>query len=283
MLDDYERLALNDINDWYQRGPSGVRASLRSFTRPLGRPVDAMMKTAAAQKAMAPVEAVYREGFRAISHTVPVDRIVLDYGQSHPSVSALDHVRRLSLRHPDSATKSFALTYPGTAGAQGLALGAAGGLPGVGQAAGLALVAADIAALGALSMRMVADYGAHYGFDPKDRREHIFMQGVISLMGVDDQLQKAALMGELNRVAIDISRRATWAELRKRPIVRVIEQGFSKVGSQLFKRQLAIAIPLVGAGAGAAINATYISDLATHSRMAYRKRFLTEKTALSQG
>lgn len=274
-LDDYERDARKEIEAWYHRQAQTSDNPLTMLNRALNSGVGKALSLPGVRDAVAALDPVLRGGFATAAKTIPLQNVVAEYAEQ--GAGDLSEIRGISLRYPDQATRNFGPWYMAGASAEGAATGGAALIPVVGNIAAVALIGADLVAVTGLGMRLVCDHAAHYGYDPNDPREQIFMQGIFGLVGVAAGVEKTKLLQELRVVASEIARRATWAQLRKHVAVNAIEASLGKVGVTLVKRQLAVAVPIIGAGAGAAANAWFMSTLDDQARYAYRRRFLDDK------
>ena len=274
-LNQYEHDALTEIDAWYAKQLEPSSNPFRHASKLIGDGVGAVVKIPGLREAMQAFEALLQRGFVAAAETVPVSKVAEEYMDQ--AVTDIAGIRTISLEFPDAATKNFGYWYASTASAEGAVFSASALLPVIGNAAALALMSADIAAVTGLGMRLVCDYAAHYGYDPRDKREQLFMQGVMALAGTGGHAEKAALLQELGQVSILIAQKATWEELRKHGSVKTIEAAAKALGVKLIKRDLGVLVPVLGAGIGAAANGWFVSQLDDQARYAYRRRFLQEK------
>src|SRR3954467_10189693 len=77
-----------------------------------------------------------------------------------------------------------------------------------------------------------------------------------------------------------VARRATWEQLRKNAVTRVVEQVFARLGIRITQRKLGQAVPIVGTVFGAGMNAKLFMSVTDDAEHIYRERFLRERYGL---
>ncbi|MGA4995976.1 EcsC family protein [Nonomuraea bangladeshensis] len=143
-------------------------------------------------------------------------------------------------------------------------------------------VASDVVISLALLSRAVAEVAVHYGYDPREPEEELVLMEVLNYSGVASLLMSktAALVG-LSRLTQMMMRRATWKQLGKEPLVRVVLQIFKLLEHKLTKAQLANVVPIAGVILTAGLSFNMLYSAIDDATRLYRARYLAEKHGLS--
>lgn len=88
-------------------------------------------------------------------------------------------------------------------------------------------IAGDVSASLALLGRALAEVAVHYGYDPKEPEEEIFLMGVLSYSTATSLEGKTAALAALSRLSQRMMRRAVWNELQRDVLVKVIQRVFA--------------------------------------------------------
>lgn len=152
-----------------------------------------------------------------------------------------------------------------------------------GTSAGVAVaaVASDVVFSLALLGRAVAEVAVHYGYDPREPEEELFLMGVLNYSMASSSTSKTAALASLSRLTQKMMRRATWNELGKEPLVVVIQQIFKLLGLRLTKARLANAVPIAGIFVAAGLSFNMLHSAIDDATRLYRARYLAEKHGLS--
>lgn len=229
---------------------------------------------------------------KASDATLRRQAVVAAYAKRGHDVSELSDIHKLDLSDIDDAKPRLGLSYTtfsavggagtGLAVSGGELLATAGGIfgAGAGAAPGAATVAGAIAAdtvlvLGAMT-RAIAHTAAYYGYDTELPQERVFALGVLNF-GMAQQTGKNVAYVQLNKLVNDLARRATWAQLNKNSVTRVVKAFYERFATRLTKQKLGQAVPVVGIVIGAGLNARLLSNLTSDAEHLYRERFLREK------
>ena len=124
--------------------------------------------------------------------------------------------------------------------------------------------------------------GSCYGFTGDTEREREFVLSVLAVAGASSVAQKQAALVTLRQLQITIARQ-TFKKMAETAAQRTL--GFESaiiaardlaksLGVNLSKRKMLQAVPVVGAGVGAAVNVKFMSDVAWAARRAYQGRWL---------
>lgn len=138
-------------------------------------------------------------------------------------------------------------------------------------------VAADAASSIALLGRIVALAAAEYGYDVRDPEEEVFALGVISVGSAGSPAVKMAALASLSRLTQQMMRQATWKQLNKHGLVKVISIVFKALGLRLTHQKLGQAVPVAGILINGGMSAQMASQTYQRARDIYRLRFLSDK------
>lgn len=142
-------------------------------------------------------------------------------------------------------------------------------------------IAGDIGTSLAFLGRSVAEVAVHYGYDPDEPEEELFLMGVLSYSTAASLQGKTAALAALSRLSQQMMRRATWNELNKDVLVKVIQSVFTKIGVRLTHRRLAQLVPVLGGLISAGLSYDMQNRALDDATRVYRARFLAERHGLS--
>jgi len=223
--------------------------------------------------------------------------VVAAYSKRGHVVTDLEDIRKLDLELVDKVKPRLGLRYASgtaiTGAATGLAVSGgeilatvgtvasagAAAAPGAGTIIG-ALAADTVAVLGAMT-RAVARTAAFYGYDTERPQEQVFALGVLNF-GLAQQTGKGAAYLELNKIVQALARNATWAQLNRNSVTRVMQVVYQQLGIKLTKQKLGQAVPVAGILIGAGLNARMLARLTEDADRLYRERFLRDKYGLPE-
>ncbi|MFB9315100.1 EcsC family protein [Nocardioides plantarum] len=154
-----------------------------------------------------------------------------------------------------------------------------------GATAGVAAgaIAADVVASMAIMGRVIGRVAAEYGYDVRLPDEEAFALGIISLGTAGTAAEKVAALASLRRLANQMMRQATWAELNQSVLVQIIRRTFDALGERLTKQKLGQAVPIAGVLINAGLSAQMADSTYRTARDVYRLRFLSEKYDIDPG
>ncbi|WP_197289486.1 EcsC family protein [Saccharothrix sp. NRRL B-16348] len=233
---------------------------------------------------------------KASEATLRRKAVVAAYAKREHTVGELSDIHDLDLSDIDKVKPRLGLSYTtfsaiegagaGLAVSGGELLATAGGIfgAGAGAAPGAGTVAAAMAAdavlvLGTMT-RAIAHTAAYYGYDTELPQERVFALGVLNF-GMAQQTGKSIAYVQLNKIVNDLARRATWSQLNKNGVTRIVKAFYERFALRLTKQKLGQAVPVVGIAIGAGLNARLLSNLAGDAEHLYRERFLREKHNLN--
>ena len=222
--------------------------------------------------------------FEPALRSVGEAKVVSRYRKRHPDVRSLDDVRGLGLRERDAfrlPRGGYATAAAIEGGASALAVTGAEVSATVsgGVTAGVVVlsVAADSVASLALMGRAVGRVAAQYGYDVTLPEEELFAMGVLSLSTASSLGAKAQAMTALSRLTQEMMRHATWEQLNKHLLVKVIDRVYLRLGIRLTHRRLAQVVPIAGAVVNSALSAHLADQTLRRAQAVYRLRALSDR------
>ena len=258
----YEQRVFKQLRAW-QAEPPGWGSRL--LAKPGGKVAEAVQVLVPATALRAALEGADRLG-RKLSD----ERSLL----KRAGVAQLSDLRERPLEANDRLARTVARRALALGGATGAVFGVAG-------AAGLV---ADVPALLTLAMRTIHRIGLCYGEKPAAGDERRLALGVFALVSANSMQEKSLALEALRSGSplLDAAwrdgvERATERELAKDAAVYSLQNLARAIGLNLGKRKIAGSIPVVGAAVGAAVNAWYLSDVATTARFTFQERWLRER------
>lgn len=259
---EYEKSEFNSIQKWEHEPPNIVNQALGVVSAP----VVWLAQKLVPQKA---IEGCLNLANAAGSALADTSDILRDGG-----VSKISDLKTGKLEVCDGIANSvhnWALAF---ATAEG---GAAGFF-------GLAGMAVDIPALITFSLRSIHKVGLCYGYESITGEDERFILNVLSAAGANNPTEKMAAITTMRSIQQMIMK-TTWKKMAE----TAAEKSFSKeagvmaikalakqLGINITKRKALQAIPFIGAGIGATMNAQYINDICWAARRSFQKRWLDD-------
>jgi hypothetical protein len=155
----------------------------------------------------------------------------------------------------------------------------AGAVPGT--LALMGVLAADAAATLGTAARIVAETAAHYGYDPSDPAEEVFLASVLGAAIAGSQGAKAVAHHEINHVAGLLARRAPKEVLKNVKLAHALPQIWPRLVERLTHNQMGKLIPGAGVAVGFGLNAALMKRASDEAYFAYRERRLRDRYAES--
>jgi hypothetical protein len=213
-------------------------------------------------------------------HGYPVDNLA---GIRDLDLKIVEHIRPKHMDVLYAATAGFEGAVAGgvISGGEALATvgsvasGGAAAAPGVGTIAWA--MAGDAAFVLSAGSRAVAHTAMHYGYDPKDPGEALYMMTVLNLGTAATAGAKYVAYRELSQLAQGLARRKTWAVLEEHLLTKVAQKFAKDMGTRLTQRKLSQFVPVAGIFVGAGLNYNTLDDICDAAYWAYRERFLHDK------
>jgi len=217
-------------------------------------------------------------------------RVVARHKKHQHPVASLGDLRRLDLEQIDEVRgRGASWYYPALAALSGAGAGLviSGGELVVTVSAGVAAapsggaivgsLAGDAAIVLGLSSRVVGEVALHYGYDPEDPAEKLFVMSIVNAGSAMSAAAKTAAMTDISRLTQALVRGKTWAVLNESVVTKVSQQAAKAFGFRLTQKGLGKAIPAFGIVVGSTLNWTTLESIVDAADIAYRRRFLLEK------
>lgn len=258
----YEKQQIESIASWEKEPPSVVNQALGVVSKPLVWVAQKLVP----QKA---IEGALSLANSAGSFLADTKDILRD-----GNVAAIEDLKHTKLEVCDNLANSVHNWAMGLAAAEG---GAAGCL-------GLAGMAVDIPALITFSLRSIHKIGLCYGYESKSAEDEKFVLMTLSAAGANNPAEKAASVLAMRQIQQTLLKQ-TWKkmaetaaknQLSKEAGIIAVKNLAKQLGINITKRKALQAIPFIGAGIGATMNAQYVNDICWAARRSFQKRWLEE-------
>ena len=219
--------------------------------------------------------------------SVSIDRRIKELRKQHPEIGDASPFHVLDLRALDKGRPKQLLPFMGAVGSSVASLAITGAevssTVSGGATAGVVVlaIAGDVSASLALLGRAIAEVAVHYGYDPNEPEEEIFLMTVLSYSTASSLQGKVTALAALSRLSQQMMRHAAWRELQRDVLVKVIQTVFKSIGVRLTQKRLAQVVPVVGGAVSAALSYDMLDRALRDSTRVYRVRHLAEKHGLS--
>lgn len=274
LLTPYEKGVRAEIERWQDEKDGVLTKALGVADRPVewayGRIPDAGRRNL--ERAILGVIEMLRDASR---WTYPDSGIVREARRS--GIGVADY-RELS-RHDIEDLDGIARRYFGSNKIVAALEGAGCGLGGV------ALLAADVPALFAISFRAIQQIGSSYGFDMEDPDMLPVVMSVFSVGTTASNTAKRVALRDMRTAAVALGRNLTYREVAKATrtgvVVGLLKENTKHlpktIATNITKRKLAQAIPFVGVAIGVGFNYWFVSNTTRAAYMIFREMHLTRK------
>lgn len=176
------------------------------------------------------------------------------------NVRSIEELQHKDLRLSDTLADSVHNWAIGIAGSEGLATGIGG----------TATIIADIGIVITLAFRSIHKIAMCYGYEVNTDAEKKFVLDILSVSSANTlRERKEALIALRSR----IMQRKMMEEILMSSLIKKLAK---QLGINLTKRKAMQLIPVVGAGIGAAVNASYMRDVIWSARRTYQKRWIAD-------
>lgn len=255
------------IKAWENEEPGVVSKTFGKLLSPVGKIISAVVPESVIESAINAANA-------AAQYLTDTADVLRD-----GNVECVEELRTKDLKLSDQLADSVHNWAVGIATAEGGAVGATG-LPGL---------IADIPFITTLALRTIHKIGVCYGFTAdasNAEEEKAFVLGVLAAANASTLGEKAGFILGLKQISVLIQRNA-WKKLAEmgsasflaKSIVSV-RQAAKLIGVNLTKRKASQSIPFIGGAVGAALNASFINDIAWAARRSYQRRWLEENKVI---
>jgi hypothetical protein len=219
--------------------------------------------------------------------SVSLDRRERRLRKRHPEVGDVSPFMALDLQSLDKGRPRQVIPLANAAASAGASIAVTGAEVSTTVSGGATLgvvaiaIAGDIAISLGLLGRSIAEIAVHYGYDPSEPEEEIFLMGVLSYSSATSLQGKTAALTGLSNLAQQMMRKATWKELEKDVVVKAIQSIFTKLGIRLTHKRLAQVVPVVGGVISAGLSYDMQNRALRDASRVYRVRYLVDKHGLS--
>lgn len=255
------------IKAWENEEPGVVSKTFGKLLSPVGKLISVVVPEKVIESAINAANA-------AAQYLTDTDDVLRD-----GKVESIEELRTKDLKLCDQMADSVHNWAVGIATAEGVAGGFVG-LPGL---------VADIPFITTLALRTIHKIGVCYGYvaDVSNAEEEkAFVLGVLAAANASTLGEKASFILGLKQISLLIQRNA-WKKLAEmgsasflaKSIVSV-RQAAKLIGVNLTKRKASQSIPFIGGAVGAALNASFINDIAWAARRSYQRRWLEDNKVI---
>lgn len=255
------------IKAWENEEPGVVSKTFGKLLSPVGKLISVVVPEKVIESAINAANA-------AAQYLTDTDDVLRD-----GNVESIEELRTKDLKLCDEMADSVHNWAVGIATAEGVAGGFVG-LPGL---------VADIPFITTLALRTIHKIGVCYGYvaDVSNAEEEkAFVLGVLAAANASTLGEKASFILGLKQISLLIQRNA-WKKLAEmgsasflaKSIVSV-RQAAKLIGVNLTKRKASQSIPFIGGAVGAALNASFINDIAWAARRSYQRRWLEDNKVI---
>ena len=265
----YEYNEYEQIIKWQNEEPSVVSQTINGVLKPVSWLIGKIVPPKAIQGALT--------AFDGLAELLTDSNDIKRDG----GVDNVEELRIKDLQLSDKLANEVHNWACGIAAVEGAGTGALG-LPGL---------IADIPSLITMSLRVIHKIGLCYGYDCITQTDKQFVYSILSAAGSNSVKEKAASISNLQAINKIIAGE-TWKKMAEKAtenkfgieaLILAIKQLAKQLGINITRRKALQAIPIIGAGVGAALNIAFINDVAWAARRAYQERWLMENGKIEDG
>lgn len=259
-MDKYESEQYNAIQDWKKSEPSVLAKAFGVVAKPVSWLVKIVIPRGV-------IESILTGTNFVAKWITDSDDIKRDGGVDQ--IADLRNRETCSLNVCDQLADNVHNWAVGAATVEG---GAAGyfGLPGM---------ILDTPALITMGLRVIYKIGLCYGYEFNNDVDRQFALGILSVASANTMSEKNTSLLMLKQISVMISKVA-WKNMTEKGGVGIaiiqIKELAKRIGINITKRKAAQAVPVIGAGVGAAMNAKYLNDIAWAARRSFQERWLRD-------
>lgn len=266
-MNNYEIEQYHQIENWKKDEPSVVSQAMDTILSPVTWLVNKVVPQAAIEGLLTSCD--------------KVAELVTDTGDiiRDGKVNSIAELAHKDLKLSDNLADEVHNWAIGLAGVEGGATGAAG----------LLGLAADIPALITMSLRVIHKIGLCYGFECNSESDKQLVLAIMSAAGANTIEEKAVSVVLLQRMNVLVTK-YTWKKIAENGIqnkwgveaaIIAIRTLAKQLGINLTKRKSLQAIPIFGAGVGAAMNVSFVNDVAWAARRTFQERWLLNNNRIT--
>lgn len=154
--------------------------------------------------------------------------------------------------------------------------------------AGFIAIPLGVPALMNVAMRTIRKIGLCYGYDGLTEEEKLFIFNVMILAGAGGPAEKTAALLALRELQVLIAKETFKAmaakaagdslgKVSKEAFVIAVREFGKRIGIQMTRNRLLMAVPVVGGGVGLLVDGNYIRNIGWAARRAYQERWLRDR------
>lgn len=245
----YDDRALKEIHAWKNPELGWFGHAMRVINWPLDKTGDLILATPGLGDAIKnSIQGLTGVCNDVAQWSVQKDAIYAEFRKAgYDGINKETDVFDIELEDIDKILGWLAAKYKGIALAEGAGAGAAG-LPGI---------PSDLVALITLNLRAIGEYATYYGFDVHSQEERLFAMNVLGLASSPSDTSKSLAMSQLVRIARDVAKKRSSAQLENRAFLQVIRRIARALGIRLTKAKLGQLVPAAGIAVGGGFNAYF--------------------------
>lgn len=267
----YEARAMRDIAAWKNPRPSLFDRLGELAEKPVDFATSLAMNTGLGEVLNKAINAGLLTLNDVAAATVRHDGVVSKFRQAgHSEVNGPRDIVKLELSQVDKVVGNLGLQYMVPAFGEGAATGVAG-LPGI---------VADVPLLFGINLRAIADFAAHYGFDPGNQAERAYILHVLMYSSAPTHDERQNTIRHLDRISQAVTAEETWEELEKVLSKQIVRKAADVLAKRLTKAKAGQAVPVAGAIVGGGFNAWFTQSNCDAAYHLYRERFLQRRYGL---
>lgn len=256
----YELQQYQAIEKWKTEEPSVVSKAVGLVASPISWVINQVVPTKAIEGALT--------GFSAVAELLTDQSDIKRDAQ----IMRIADLRTKDLQLSDNLANSVHNWALAAASSEGAAAGMFG-LPGM---------VADIPAIITLGLRTIYKIGLCYGFENRTLEDKQYAYTIFSIAGANSMKEKYLALATLKQIEVIIAKTA-WKKMAEKAIgdklskeagIIAIKNLAKTLGINLTKRKALQAVPVIGGGIGAAVNAAFINDISWAARRSYQELWL---------
>lgn len=268
VMTEYENEQLNEIKLWKEEKPTVVSQAIGMVVKPLAWAVNKIIPQKAIQGALI--------GADILAQAITDENDIKRDGK----VSNISELRMKDLQLSDKLANEVHNWAIATLGTEG----------GVAGAFGIAGMAVDVPMVITFALRTIHKIGLCYGYKVVTQEDKQFVFSVMSIAGANTMHEKNIAIAYLKRLNVILIKQ-TWKKMAEKAaggkcceeaMLITIRSLAKQLGINITKRKALQAIPVIGAGVGAAMNIAFINDISWAARRCFQERWLIDNEKLQQ-
>lgn len=267
-MTEYENEQLDEIKLWKEKEPTVVSQAIGMVVKPLGWVVNKIIPQKAIQGALVGADALAQ----AITDENDIKR--------DAQISDISELRIKDLQLSDKLANEVHNWAIATLGTEG----------GVTGTFGIAGMAVDVPMVITFALRTIHKIGLCYGYKAVTLEDRQFVFSVMSIAGANTMHEKNIAIAYLKRLNVILVKQA-WKKMAEKAVgnkfcgeamLITVRNLAKQLGINITRRKALQAIPVIGAGVGAAMNIAFINDISWAARRCFQERWLIDNGKLEQ-